>query len=246
MEITIPELKEQYLQYYTDIGARMTNTESIMDTMFTKIEDLFDKWGITAEKKSELMAQTSATLIPQFEQILQTSVKDLITLEHDVVMKDKSSEETVRKIQYYDDRLLETIVEKQSDLASFAVNANSDSAQVTINDLKTKMATLQGRVIPLDGVQCPPPDPVISIPTGINIVAATDLTMTVGWNNVQGATLYQVFRDGIQIASTGNLSIIDDGLTQLTKYAYNVKAFSGGLHSDLSQTVIGATLETII
>jgi hypothetical protein len=150
----------------------------------------------------------------------------------------------LRKTQYYDDRLLETIVEKQSDLASFAVNANSDSAQTTINDLKSKMANLERRVTPIDGNTCPEPVPIISVPSGFMATAISDTSIEINWSQVPDANLYALYRDGVQIASSGSLSFVDTGLTQLTKYSYNVRAFSGSLYSDLSQTVVGLTLAT--
>jgi len=42
--------------------------------------------------------------------------------------------------------------------------------------------------------------------------------------SVVGATLYVLFRDGIQIASGSSLSIVDTGLAEGTKYSYNVKS----------------------
>jgi hypothetical protein len=240
----IPELKTQYLLYYRDLSDAMTDSTSIYQKMITKMTEQFNEWGITEEEKAKLVAQTVMTLIPQFEQLAETSARELMTLESEIPIKDNQAGEIIRKTQYYDDRLLETVVEKQADLASFAVNANSDSAQTTINDLKVKMSAIEQRVVPVLGNECPTPNPIISIPNGLNVSATSDTVLTISWLAVPSATLYALYRDGVQIASTGSLNIIDSGLIQLTKYSYNVKAFSGSLYSDLSLTVVGTTLAT--
>jgi len=237
----VSEMKTLYLTYYKDLSKAMTETGSIYDTMFKKMVEEFNNFGITPEKKAELTSQAVMQLIAQFEQLAETSTRELMALEHDVPIKDNQALELLRKTQYYDDRLLETIVEKQADLASFAVNANSDSAQTTINDLKDKMHNIESRVVIVNGNNCPAPTPVIAIPTGLNTSAPTTTSLTIGWNAVAGATLYVLERDGVQIASTGNLSVIDSGLGTMTKYSYNVRAFSGSLYSDLSKTVVGTT-----
>lgn len=241
----VAELKTQYLTYYKDLSAQMLAPDSIYQKMFDKMIKEFDAWGLTPEEKGKLTAQTVMTLIPQFEQLAETSARELMTLESEIPIKDNQASEILRKTQYYDDRLLETVVEKQADLASFAVNANSDSAQTTINDLKDKMHSIETRVVPVNGNTCPAPTPVISVPAGLIVSATSDTTLTITWLAVPTATLYVLYKDGTQIASTGSLSVIDSGLTQLTKYSYNVKAFSGSLYSDLSNTVVGTTLATI-
>lgn len=241
----VSELKTLYLIYYKDLSLAMTATDSIYTKMFDKMVSEFNSYGITEEEKAKLTAQTVMQLIAQFEQLASSGARELITLEHEVPIKDNQAQEVIRKTQYYDDRLLETIVEKQSDLASFAVNANSDSAQTTINDLKEKMANVENRVVPLIGNECPAPTPIIAVPTGLAISAQTVSTLTISWLAVADATLYVLYRDGIQIASGSSLNVVDTGLLEGTKYSYNVRAFSGSLYSDLSLTVVGTTAVTI-
>lgn len=242
--MAVEELKTLYLSYYKDISRAMMDTDSIYQVMIDKMIDQFKDYALTNEEKGKLFSQTMMTLIPQFEQMAEASARELMTLEHDIPIKDQQVLELERKTQYYDDRLLETVLEKQADLASFAVNANSDSAQTTINDLKEKMHNVEARIVPVNGNDCPAPTPIISIPSGLIVSEIADTHMKVSWLPVTDATLYVLYRDGIQIASTGSLYAIDTGLIQLTKYAYNVKAFSGTLHSDLSNTVVGTTIAT--
>lgn len=242
--MAVMELKTQYLVYYRDLVDAMMDNNSIYSNMITKMLEEFEGWQLLPEKKSELLTQTILTLIPQFEQLAESSARELLLLESEIPIKDNQALEVARKTQYYDDRLLETILEKQADLASFAVNANSDSAQTTINDLKDKMHNVELRVVPVNGNDCPAPTPVIAVPSGLAVTPTSDTVLTINWLAVPEATLYVLYRDGVQIASTGNLIVTDDGLDQLTKYSYNVKAFVGSLYSDLSLTVVGTTLAT--
>ncbi len=241
----VSELKSLYLIYYKDLSSAMMAPDSIYNKMFEKMVDEFDKYGLTPEEKAKLTSQTVMQLIAQFDQLASSGARELITLEHEVPIKDNQAGEVLRKTQYYDDRLLETIVEKQSDLAAFAVNANSDSAQTTINDLKVKMSAVESRVVPLVGNICPKPVPVIAIPVGLAISAIKVSSLTISWLAVADATLYVLYRDGVQIASGSSLNVVDTGLLEGTKYSYNVRAFSGSLYSDLSLTVVGTTAVTI-
>ena len=240
--LVIPELKTKYLSYYADIIIKMTDTTSIYNRMLIKLNEQFDLWGLTEEKKAELISQTVMSLIAQFEQLAGNNARELITLEHDMVMKDEQSIELIRKTQYYDDRLLETVVEKQADLASFAVNANSTSAQNTINDLKTKMGAIESRVTPVLGNTYNVPNVIIAVPTGLAVAQTSSTTLTISWNAVTDATGYALYRDGIIIETTTLLTFLDTGLVTATAYDYNVRALGSGTYSDLSSTVIGTTL----
>ena len=201
---------------------------------------LKDNESLEVVRKTEFYDDQNAEITRKIQHydVLEEEIGSKIT------QLNKATDEITRKIQYYDDRLLETVVEKQADLASFAVNANSDSAQDTINDLKAKMGAIEQRVVPVLGNTCPPATPIISIPAGLIVSDESDTTLTIKWLAVSGATSYILYRDGIQIASTGNLSVIDSGLVQLTKYSYNVRTFSGSYYSDLSITKVGTTLVT--
>lgn len=246
MAIVLSEMKTIYLVYYKDISTNMTAVGSIYDTMMKKLEENFNSYGLTVEEKGKLIAQAVMTIMPQYEQLASKATLDILNIESERPIKDSQRKEVDRKSQFYDDKLLLDIIGKQGDLASFAVNANSSTAQDSINDLKTRMTALTNRVVPLTGeLVCPVPDPIIPVPATVTPSLITDVTLTLTWASVPNATGYIVYRDGVQIASTGLLYINDSGLTQLTKYAYNVKVVSGTLTSDLSPTVIAQTLVTV-
>ena len=246
MAIIVSEMKSIYLLYYKDISTNMTAVGSIYDTMLKKLEESFTNYGLDATQKAQILSQAIMSIMPQYEQMASKATLDVLNIETERPIKDSQRKEVDRKIQFYDDKLLIEIIGKQGDLASFAVNANSSTAQDTINDLKSQMTALTNRVIPLDGeLTCPVPDPIIPVPATITASLITDTTLSLTWASVTGATSYVVYRDGVQIASTGLLFINDSGLTQLTKYAYNVKVVSGSLTSDLSPTVVAQTLVTV-
>lgn len=246
MAIIVSEMKSIYLLYYKDISTNMIAVGSIYDIMLKKLEESFTDYGLDATQKAQILSQAIMSIMPQYEQMASKATLDVLNIETERPIKDSQRKEVDRKIQFYDDKLLIEIIGKQGDLASFAVNANSSTAQTTINDLKSQMTALTNRVMPLDGVlTCPVPDPIIPVPATITASLITDTTLSLTWASVSGATGYVVYRDGVQIASTGLLFINDSGLTQLTKYAYNVKVISGSLISDLSPTVVAQTLVTI-
>jgi hypothetical protein len=246
MATILSEMKTIYLVYYKDISTNMTAVGSIYDTMMKKLEDSFTNFGLSEEQKAQLISQAVMTIMPQYEQMASKATLDILNIESERPIKDSQRKEVDRKYQFYDDKVLIEMIAKQGDLASFAVNANSSTAQDTINDLKAKMVALTNRVVSLDGESaCPAPDPIIPVPATVSASAITDVSLTLTWASVSGATGYVVYRDGVQIASTGLLYINDSGLTQLTKYAYNVKVVSGSLTSDLSPTVVTKTLVTV-
>ncbi len=246
MATILSEMKTIYLVYYKDISTNMTAVGSIYDTMMKELNSRFDDFGLDAIERAKLVAQTVMTLMPQYEQMASKATLDILNIEAERPIKDSQRKEVDRKSQFYDDKLLIEMIGKQGDLASFAVNANSSTAQDSINDLKSKMTALTNRVVPLTGEStCPVPDPIIPVPATVVPSSITDTTLTLTWASVTGATSYVVYRDGVQIASTGLLFINDSGLTQLTKYAYNVKVVSGSLTSNLSPTVVAQTLVTV-
>jgi len=186
----------------------MVATDSIYSVMLKKMLEEFENFGLTPEQKAELTAKTVMDLITKFEQYAESSARELISLEHELPVKDNQALEIKRKTQYYDDRLLETVVEKQAELASFATNANALNAKETIKTLKEKMKNIEERVVPVDGSTIPEPVPIVPVPTGLNVVATSDTTLTISWQAVPNATVYALFQDGIQISSSGSLSTL--------------------------------------
>jgi len=243
MAEVLPELKTQYKSYYEDLSIQMVSKNSMFVKMTEELNKRMLEFGITPEQKAELESQMLTTLIPQFEQIADNKARELMKLEAEIPLKEAQTSEAVRKIQAYDDNMLNTVVEQQAGLASFAVNANSDTAQSTIDELKAKMAEVEKRVIPVDGGSVPPePETVVSVPNGLSVTDVTTDSITLEWQPVLDATSYVLYRDGVQVASSGALSFVDLALTAVTKYAYNVKAFRGSSSSELSTTVIGVTV----
>lgn len=234
------DLKVKYLEYYKAIAKEMTSVESVYDLMIKRLLEEFQDLGIDNEQKADKLSTLLMQIIPVFEELAGKSAREVIVLESDVPLKAEQANEAVRKTQYYDDRLLETVMEKQADLASFAVNANSDSSQSTINDLKVKMSNIEARVTAVGTPAVPAT--VVPYPTGLLAYGATATTLNISWNAVVGATSYTLYRDGVQIASTGSLSFVSNGLSASTKYAYNVKAYINTFFSDLSPTVMGTTI----
>ncbi|WP_051256485.1 DUF4082 domain-containing protein [Cystobacter fuscus] len=84
-----------------------------------------------------------------------------------------------------------------------------------------------------------------SSPAGLVASAASSTTINLGWNastdNV-GIAAYDVFRNGVKIASTASLTYADTGLTADTSYGYFVKARDAA--GNLSAASNGVTATT--
>ena len=67
---------------------------------------------------------------------------------------------------------------------------------------------------------------VPAAPTGLAVVAGNG-TASLTWTSVAGATGYEVFRNGVQIATPTTTSYADSGLTNGSVYTYTVRATAG-------------------
>ena len=83
----------------------------------------------------------------------------------------------------------------------------------------------------------PPPPP----PTGLTAVAASATRVNLAWNAVTGATLYDVYRNGVKVFSTAALTLSDGTVEASTTYGYQVDAVVGGLTSVLSTPIVSVT-----
>ncbi|MCP3144317.1 DUF4082 domain-containing protein [Pyxidicoccus xibeiensis] len=85
-------------------------------------------------------------------------------------------------------------------------------------------------------------------PAGLVASAASSSTINLGWSastdNV-GVTAYDVFRNGVKVASTASLTYADTGLTAATSYGYSVQARdAAGNVSAASNSVTATTAPT--
>lgn len=87
-------------------------------------------------------------------------------------------------------------------------------------------------------------------PTGLATTNVTDTTATLSWNPItdyeEGLSQYEIYRDGISIATSDSASYADSGLTASTTYVYQVKAIgSNGLKSRLSDKLSVTTAAAV-
>ena len=83
--------------------------------------------------------------------------------------------------------------------------------------------------------------------TGLTVVAASSSQLDLTWNSNTEADLeyYNVYRDGIVIATTSTNSFSDTELSALTTYHYSVSAVdTSGNEGDVSDVLSATTLET--
>lgn len=240
MEIIEPVSRiNDFTNYYEQCIVKMVGENSAQSKALDQIKNIFEELEISSEQKGQALTELAVQMAVQFNKDATGAALDLIRMEPEFELKSAQRDFTVRQIQGYDDNLLLKIVEEQGGLASFAVNAGSDSAQTTINDLKTKMTAVESRVQPLDGgSSCPVQTQVTPIPTSLVPITITNNSITISWNPVVNATSYLVYKDGLLAATSGSLSFVDTDLDAETKYAYTVKASIDGVLSDHTNALV--------
>nr|WP_112469198.1 PHB depolymerase family esterase [Streptomyces triticisoli] len=83
-------------------------------------------------------------------------------------------------------------------------------------------------------------------PTGLAVTGATDTTISLSWDPVDGADGYAVHRDGVPLATADSTSYTDTGLTAGSSHTYAVAARDAdGRAGQLSGTVTARTTGTV-
>ncbi|MGX4688960.1 extracellular catalytic domain type 1 short-chain-length polyhydroxyalkanoate depolymerase [Streptomyces sp. JNUCC 63] len=91
-----------------------------------------------------------------------------------------------------------------------------------------------------------PEQGALPAPTGLAMTDATDTTIRLSWNPVDGAAGYAVHRDGAPLATADSTSYTDTGLTAGSSHTYAVAARDAdGRTGQLSGTVTARTTGTV-
>ncbi|MFC5475800.1 PHB depolymerase family esterase [Paraherbaspirillum soli] len=88
------------------------------------------------------------------------------------------------------------------------------------------------------------PVPAIQPPTGLAVAAASSSSISLSWNSVNGASGYNVYRNGARVTAPAlaSTTYTDTGLSAATSYSYQASAIdSAALESALSAAVSGTT-----
>ena len=89
-----------------------------------------------------------------------------------------------------------------------------------------------------------------TVPTGLQATAITSSGVTLSWaaatDSGSGVAGYQIWRNGVQIATTTLTSYSDSGLTASTSYSYTIKAYdvAGNVSAASTALVVTPTLTT--
>jgi len=86
--------------------------------------------------------------------------------------------------------------------------------------------------------------PALQAPGGLAVAGSTATSITLAWNASNGATGYNLYRNGSKVngAALGSTGYTDSGLTAATSYSYQVSALgNGGVESARSAAVTGST-----
>nr|MBP9723127.1 fibronectin type III domain-containing protein [Gammaproteobacteria bacterium] len=83
-----------------------------------------------------------------------------------------------------------------------------------------------------------------TIPTNLSVTPVSASQINLSWSNSSdniAVTGYAIFRDGNQIATTGNTTFNNTGLNSSTTYNYLVKAYDAAGNRSASSTAVSAT-----
>lgn len=105
----------------------------------------FNKMGLINEEKANALVKIYTDEIKYINSEASKAALALIKQDDDTALNDARVVTETRKARGYDDNMLIEIMKAQGGLASFAVNANSDSAQSTIDDLHVAMEVVKDR-----------------------------------------------------------------------------------------------------
>jgi hypothetical protein len=91
------------------------------------------------------------------------------------------------------------------------------------------------------GPSQPTPPAVLATPTNLIAIAANDGTSAqITWDSVAGATSYQVWRDGLQVATISSNAATDTGLLPGHTYSYQITALgsAGSVSAPSAQVTV--------
>ncbi len=191
------ETEKLYLQYYTSISAKMMLPVSPFGVMTEKIVKQFNDMGLTNEEKAGALVAVYTEECKSINAQASAAALELLKQEDSTELNDAKVDTEVRKVRGYDDNLYVELMKAQSGLASFAVNANSSTAQDTIDDLHEIMDKVSDRIC---GFNCGD--------TSLIIDETTDITTTID-GHVYGGTgpVYSI----IEVPLMGTLTVDQDG-----------------------------------
>ena len=121
---------------------------------------------------------------------------------------------------------------------SFTTGASTTSVQIYLHGWYaqgTYYADDVSLVGPGGQTQVPP------VPTGLSVTGTTSSSVSLSWSASSGATGYNVYRGGTEVASVSGTSYTDSGLSASTSYSYTVTATNSAGESAHSGAVTGTT-----
>ena len=247
-------INETFNTYLASILNEMTKTDSFTEKQFKQLEDLFDKFGLTTEEVSQVMAKSNVAQTQYINQFAVQGALELIKEEKQQELIDKQIEKVDKEIalldkqiiqaqnqaelivaqkalidrqeEGYDDNLIVKAGEFQGGLASFAVNADSTSAQDAIDSFLATVNQMKARA----GAGVVP---------NFKIGEVTATTIEIDWFEIENVTAYTVYVDAEQVWTGTDLGYVATGLTTATSYEITVTATLNGIEggSEISKEV---------
>jgi hypothetical protein len=196
------QTEQLYLQYYNSISQEMLKDTATFGVLITKLLEEFKVFGLTNEEKSKALAQVYSEEIKYIDSEASKAALALLQQEDATELNDAKIETEERKRRGYDDNVLIEIMKAQGGLASFAVNANSDTAQDTIDDLHIIMDKVEDRAC----------DFVCDVPV-FDITVETDVNTPVDIDIFGGSGMTYIIEEA---PLSGTLVVSEDGVATYT------------------------------
>ena len=250
-------INDSYNQYLGEIIETLAGDQSFIEEQDKQIEIWFNKYGFTNEQMAQVMAQSLSARMQYVSQFASAGAIELIKEERAQALADKEIEKIDKQIELldaqiekekeqknlivaqelliarqeegYDDNMLVKAGEFQGGLASFAVNANSDSAQDAIDNFLETINEMKARVGYTEK-----PD--------ITINTITSTSIELDWFPIDNASGYNVYVDGELNSFETVAGTTITGLVTATQYAIVVTAVVDGIESSTKNEVLVTTL----
>jgi hypothetical protein len=225
------QLEAKFLQYLRSISAEMTGSNSVLTAMVNALKKEMETLSLNAEARVQMLSQLYAQEAQYINSEATKAALALIQEDRNQELTDAQLLTEQRKRQGYDDNVLIEIMKAQGSLASFAVNANSDTAQDTIDDLHAIMDKIEDRAC---DIVCDTPvfdmsyDTDTATPVDFNVFGNANMTYTIVEHPASGTLTIGSDGNGTYTPDTaGSYNAIittedTNGLSVMTRLIFNV------------------------
>ena len=235
------QLKTNYLLFADMmIGETYTIDAVEYDTMQTRalkaVKAQFDSYSLTTDQMGAILSEMAIQTAVQFNKDALTAAVSAVQEDTKLALSTKQGVLVDRQTEGFNDNLIVKMAEFQANLASFAVNAGSTTAQSTIDLLKDNLTELSSRAN-LKEIFVEVVD-INSTNVKLNIVGVPDGYNVKIWNTTTGIDS--------AVQQYGELAVTVYNLVSATEYKFRAQLYeSDGTTVDLSSFSNIVTVTTL-